>query len=72
MSLQIEAATWFSVIVAQYIDITDIEEYTVEITLDNNAPVKNDQEKKLVVGLGWLRDQLQSAMNELNQIAIPE
>lgn len=72
MSLQIEAATWFSVIVAQHIDITDIEEYTVEITLDNNAPVKNDQEKKLVVGLGWLRDQLQSAMNELDQIAIPE
>jgi hypothetical protein len=72
MSLQIEAASWFSVIVAQHIDMADIEEYIIEIMLDSNPPVKIEQEKKLVVGLGWLRDQLQNAMNEIKQITIPE
>lgn len=72
MTLNLEAVSWFSVIVAQHIDIKDIEEYQVEVNLDYTAPVKYEEQKKVVVGLGWIREQLQNAMYELAQIAIPE
>lgn len=68
MSFEIEAVGWFSVIVAQHINLTDIEEYQISVELNHNPPEQNQDTKTIVVGLGWIRDQLQNAMNQLNQI----